>query len=354
MRTATVLSAVLAAGLSLGAATAEAQNSANIQATATVLSAVTVTAGQNLAFGNVTPGVNKTVAIADAGAGRFDVTKAANSRRDAVLHLADQPHFGREQPADRQLDRRLQHHRDARRRDGLHAERGRHQHHRERRDVDLRLRRRDRDTPPWRRSPGTTPATSPCRWSTSNQRFLPTHRPDAPVGGGSASLDRRARDRRAAENPMRLTRLLAAAALLFAARPAAAQITVTPIRPPRLRSGDRRRADHASGRAIRHGADSSGWSRAAGERPVPVHAADPAERSVGRQAADQFRQHRRDRGRQRADAACRSPSTRRCSRRFRSSAAPRSTCSSAGRVTPAANQRQGAYTGTITFTVTIL
>jgi hypothetical protein len=78
MRTATVLSAVLAAGLSLGAATAEAQNSANIQATATVLSAVTVAAGNDLQFGNVTPGVNKTVAIADAGAGRFDVTKAAS------------------------------------------------------------------------------------------------------------------------------------------------------------------------------------------------------------------------------------------------------------------------------------
>jgi hypothetical protein len=78
MRTATVLSAVLAAGLSVGAAAAEAQTSANIQATATVLSAVIVTAGNDLQFGNVTPGVNKTVAIADAGAGRFDVVKAAN------------------------------------------------------------------------------------------------------------------------------------------------------------------------------------------------------------------------------------------------------------------------------------
>ena len=77
MRTATVLSAVLAAGLGFGAATLEAQTSANIQATATVLSAVTVAAGNDLQFGNVTPGVNKTIAIADAGAGRFDVTKAA-------------------------------------------------------------------------------------------------------------------------------------------------------------------------------------------------------------------------------------------------------------------------------------
>jgi hypothetical protein len=50
--------------------------SATIQATATVLSAITVT-GTNLAFGNVTPGVNKTVAITDAGAGEFTVTKAA-------------------------------------------------------------------------------------------------------------------------------------------------------------------------------------------------------------------------------------------------------------------------------------
>jgi hypothetical protein len=78
MRTATLLSAVLAAGFSLGAGALEAQTSADIQATATVLSAVTVAAGNDLQFGNVTPGVNKTTAIADAGAGRFDVTKAAS------------------------------------------------------------------------------------------------------------------------------------------------------------------------------------------------------------------------------------------------------------------------------------
>ena len=49
------------------------------QATATVLAALTVTGASDLQFGNVTPGVNKTVAIADAGAGRFDITKAATS-----------------------------------------------------------------------------------------------------------------------------------------------------------------------------------------------------------------------------------------------------------------------------------
>lgn len=79
MRTATVLSALVAAGLTVGAATAEAQTSAGIQATATVLSALTVTAGNDLVFGNVTPGVNKTIAITDGGAGTFNVSKSAAS-----------------------------------------------------------------------------------------------------------------------------------------------------------------------------------------------------------------------------------------------------------------------------------
>lgn len=76
MRTATALSAVLAVGLSLGAARTEAQTSATIEATANVLSAVTVTDVNDLVFGNVTPGVAKTVAITHAGAGLFTVTKA--------------------------------------------------------------------------------------------------------------------------------------------------------------------------------------------------------------------------------------------------------------------------------------
>lgn len=77
MRSTTVLAAALAASLSLGAGALQAQTSASINATATVLSALTVTGASDLQFGNVTPGVNKTIAIADAGAGRFDVTKAA-------------------------------------------------------------------------------------------------------------------------------------------------------------------------------------------------------------------------------------------------------------------------------------
>ena len=88
MRTATVLSALVAAGLTVGAATAEAQTpSASIQATATVLSALSVAAGNNLVFGNVTPGVNKTIAITDGGAGTFTVTKAASSGVTLSLSL---------------------------------------------------------------------------------------------------------------------------------------------------------------------------------------------------------------------------------------------------------------------------
>ena len=67
MRTTTVLSALVAAGLTVGAATAEAQNSATIQATATVLSALQVTEGQDLTFGNVTPGVAKSGALEKSG-----------------------------------------------------------------------------------------------------------------------------------------------------------------------------------------------------------------------------------------------------------------------------------------------
>lgn len=92
MRTATVLSALTAATLSVGAGSLHAQ-SATIQATATVLSAITVT-GTNLAFGNVTPGVNKTVAITDAGAGQFTVTKAAATSVALTFTLPSNLTFG--------------------------------------------------------------------------------------------------------------------------------------------------------------------------------------------------------------------------------------------------------------------
>jgi hypothetical protein len=76
MRIATVLSALAAATLSVGAGSLQAQ-SGSIQATATVLTAITVTGTSPLAFGNVTPGLNKTIVITDATAGLFTVTKQA-------------------------------------------------------------------------------------------------------------------------------------------------------------------------------------------------------------------------------------------------------------------------------------
>lgn len=73
----TALTAV-AAALLFGAPVVYAQN-ASIDATATVLTPITVTAAQNLAFGTVFPGLNKAVAYSDAtNGGRFSVTGAAN------------------------------------------------------------------------------------------------------------------------------------------------------------------------------------------------------------------------------------------------------------------------------------
>lgn len=73
MRTTTRVSAALVAILSLAASTAQAQ-SANITATAVVFQAMTVTGARTLDFGNVFPGVAKTIAVAAATSGRFDLT----------------------------------------------------------------------------------------------------------------------------------------------------------------------------------------------------------------------------------------------------------------------------------------
>jgi spore coat protein U-like protein len=54
-------------------------NSGSITATAVVQQPINVSGAQNLSFGNVFPGVNATVALADAGAGRYDVTGQASS-----------------------------------------------------------------------------------------------------------------------------------------------------------------------------------------------------------------------------------------------------------------------------------
>jgi len=73
MRTTIRVSAVLAAILSLAGSSARAQ-SANINATATVFQAMTVTGARPLDFGNVFPGVAAAIPVTAATSGRFDLT----------------------------------------------------------------------------------------------------------------------------------------------------------------------------------------------------------------------------------------------------------------------------------------
>jgi hypothetical protein len=73
---------MIVAGLALSANVLAAQ-SATINATATVLSPITVTGANPLAFGNVTPGVAKTIAASASTAGLFTVA-AANTTPIAV------------------------------------------------------------------------------------------------------------------------------------------------------------------------------------------------------------------------------------------------------------------------------
>jgi hypothetical protein len=71
----TTFVALALSGAALGV---EAQtNNASIQATAVVQQPINVTGAANLAFGNVFPGVNKTVAVTDGGAGRWDAAGQA-------------------------------------------------------------------------------------------------------------------------------------------------------------------------------------------------------------------------------------------------------------------------------------
>jgi hypothetical protein len=75
----------VAAFLSL-ASVAQAQ-SANINATATVFQAMTVTGARDLDFGNVFPGVAKAVGVAAATSGRFDLTGQASANVDLTFTL---------------------------------------------------------------------------------------------------------------------------------------------------------------------------------------------------------------------------------------------------------------------------
>src|SRR5256885_16138425 len=80
MRSITKLSLVVAAVVLTGTALQAQTNNASITATANVQTPINVLGAQQLNFGNVFPGVNKSIAATDlTNAGRFDVTGQANS-----------------------------------------------------------------------------------------------------------------------------------------------------------------------------------------------------------------------------------------------------------------------------------
>lgn len=80
MRTASRLALVVAALTLTGTILQAQSNNASITATASVQTPINVVGAQQLSFGNVFPGVNKTVAATDlTNAGRFDVTGQAST-----------------------------------------------------------------------------------------------------------------------------------------------------------------------------------------------------------------------------------------------------------------------------------
>ncbi len=85
MRTLTRVSVTVAALFSL--ATAAQAQSANINATAVVYQAMTVTGARALDFGNVFPGVAKSIAVAAATSGRFDLTGQASANVNLTFTL---------------------------------------------------------------------------------------------------------------------------------------------------------------------------------------------------------------------------------------------------------------------------
>jgi len=68
-------------------ATAAEAQSANITAQALVYQPMTVSGARTLDFGNVFPGVNKTIAVGDATSGRFDLTGQASANVDLTFTL---------------------------------------------------------------------------------------------------------------------------------------------------------------------------------------------------------------------------------------------------------------------------
>jgi hypothetical protein len=80
MRTASRFNLAVVALVLTGTALQAQTNNASITATASVQTPINVVGAQQLSFGNVFPGVNKTVAASDlTNAGRFDVSGQAST-----------------------------------------------------------------------------------------------------------------------------------------------------------------------------------------------------------------------------------------------------------------------------------
>jgi hypothetical protein len=80
MNTASKLTLAAVALVVAGAVSAQAQGvNSSITATATVQAPITVAGSANLAFGSVFPGINKTIAVTDPGAGLFTVGGQAST-----------------------------------------------------------------------------------------------------------------------------------------------------------------------------------------------------------------------------------------------------------------------------------
>src|SRR5512134_2495637 len=85
MRIATRVSAVVAA--LFGLATAAQAQSANIQALANVFQPISVTGTRDLDFGDVFPGVAKTIGVAAATSGQFQLGGQANGAVNLTFTL---------------------------------------------------------------------------------------------------------------------------------------------------------------------------------------------------------------------------------------------------------------------------
>ncbi|MBU8933461.1 MAG: hypothetical protein KOO62_05585 [candidate division Zixibacteria bacterium] len=88
-----IITVCLALVLGVAAPGLQAQESATVQALATVISALTVTGTNDLDFGNVTPGTPETVAKTDVGtAGEWSITGPSAAEVQITFTLPDSLH----------------------------------------------------------------------------------------------------------------------------------------------------------------------------------------------------------------------------------------------------------------------